>query len=241
MNRTIVFFLMLCTCLFANAQEVIVKEFKELSQDLAARTNEKLDANGNSCALVKVVIPKQDVQFEGWVIDQQYTPGEYWVYLPEGAPKLKIKHSDLTPLVYEFPENLLGKHTYQMILEVQEVQKHFAFFQVKGNIDDFILYIGSEKFVSKKGNLEVKLPNGTYDYTLAAKEDSYNQVTGSVTITDKDSYKKINCKFTYTNEYLAAKEHKKEKRKKVWSTIGAVGIGAAAVVGSQVLKSNKSQ
>ena len=63
----------------AISQEIAVKSFAELPQDLAARTQEKQDANGNACALVKVVMPIQDVTFEGWVVEQQYTPGEYWV------------------------------------------------------------------------------------------------------------------------------------------------------------------
>ena len=213
----------------AISQEIAVKSFAELPQDLAARTQEKQDANGNACALVKVVMPIQDVTFEGWVVEQQYTPGEYWVYMPEGTSKVKIKHKDLTPLVYEFSEKLVGKTTYQLVLEVNEVQKHFAFFQVKSNVKDCVLYIDNNRYEAKKGKIEVRLPNGTYDYVLTGNDGHYTPVKGTVNITDKDSYIKQNCKLEFTPEYLAERQRKKEKRNSFWSTLGAVGIGAVAV------------
>jgi len=190
MNRTIVFLLMLCTCLFANAQEVIIKEFKELSQDLAARTNEKLDANGNACALVKVVIPMQDVQFEGWVIDQQYTPGEYWVYLPEGAPKLKIKHSDLTPLVYEFPENLLGKHTYQMILGFPESNESLVKFMA--NVKNAQMDIAGQHLETETGSFDVRLPKGKYDYVISTTTPGFSSVSGQIIVDDVFKEERVN-------------------------------------------------
>lgn len=223
----------------AIGQEIAVKSFAELPQDLAARTQEKQDANGNACALVKVVMPVQDVTFEGWVVDQQYTPGEYWVYMPEGTSKVKIKHKDLMPLTYEFSEKLMSKTTYQLVLEVNEVQKHFAFFQIKSNVKDCVLYIDNNRYEAKSGKVEVRLPNGTYDYVLTGNDGRYTPVKGTVEITDKDTYQKQTCKLEYTAEYLAEKQRKKEKRNSIWSTIGALGIGAVAV-GASFLGGNKT-
>ena len=234
MKKVVIYFMVLMSSLVVSAQEITVKGFEELPNDLSARTKEMKDANGEACALIKVVIPKQDVTFEGWVIDQQYTPGEYWVYMPEGTPKVKIKHKELTPLQFEFPEKLIGKHTYTMVLEIKEDSRHYAYFRVKANVKDCELYIHNEKYTTSKGQFEVKLPDGSYDYTLIATKDCYKPIKGNVTIEETDTYKKLNCVFKYTDEYLAAKEQKKEKRKKVWGTIGAIGLGAAAIaVGSQ--------
>lgn len=216
------FFLLLFS-LSLMAQKINVKEFSDLPQDLAARVHEKQDVNGNACALVKVIIPVQDVVFEGWIIDQKYTPGEYWVYLPENTPKMTIKHNSVAPFQYEFPEKLEGKHTYRLILEIQEEQQHVAFFNVKANVNDFILYIGQDKVKSKKGVIEAKLANGTYYYSLVAKNDKYETIEDSVTITDEDTYKYVNCKFVLSDEYLAEKqerkERRKEKRRKIWEAI----------------------
>lgn len=223
----------------AISQEIAVKSFAELPQDLAARTQEKQDANGNACALVKVVMPIQDVTFEGWVVEQQYTPGEYWVYMPEGTSKVKIKHKDLTPLVYEFSEKLVGKTTYQLVLEVNEVQKHFAFFQVKSNVKDCILYVDNNRYEAKSGKVEVRLPNGTYDFVLTGNNDRYTPIKGTINITDKDNIVKQTCKLEYTAEYLAEKQRKKEKRKSFWSTLGTIGLGAVAV-GASLVSGNKT-
>ena len=220
--------------LLVNAQDIMVKEFTELPNDLAARTHEKLDANGNSCCLLKVILPKQDVIFEGWVIEQKYTPGEYWVYVPEGTTKIKIKHCELNPLQYEFPQKLESKHTYLLKLEIKEIQKHYAYFKVKCNVKDCILYISNQKFTTKKGLFEIKLSTGNHDYTLCAEDEKYEQLKGSVTITEMDTYKNLNATLKYTEQYIAEKNLKKEKRKKFWNTVGAIGVGAV-VVGSQVL------
>ncbi len=97
------------------AQEVVVKSFDYLQTDLTARTQEKLDANGNSCAVVKVDIPLEDVVFKGWVVETISTPGEYLVYMPEGATKITMQHKTLTPFTYEFEKPLTGKNTYRLV------------------------------------------------------------------------------------------------------------------------------
>lgn len=204
----------------AMGQEIAVTSFAELPQDLAARTQEKQDANGNACALVKVVLPLKDATFEGWVVEQQYTPGEYWVYMPEGATKVTVKHAEMPPTVYEFPDKLVGKTTYKLTLEVHENQKHYAFFKVKSNVKDCLLYIAGEQYEVKKGKVEVKLPSGTYDYVIKDKDDYYHPVSGTIDITDKDVYKTLNCQMEQTEEYkeyLAEKKEKKEKRKQFWN------------------------
>ena len=50
--KSVLLFLLLS--LDAIGQEVIVKSFENLQTDLTARTQERLDANGNPCAVVKV-------------------------------------------------------------------------------------------------------------------------------------------------------------------------------------------
>ncbi len=223
----------------AIGQEIAVKSFAELPQDLAARTQEKQDANGKACALIKVILPLKDATFEGWVVDQLYTPGEYWVYMPEGSTKVTVKHAEMPPTVYEFSEKLMGKTTYQLVLEVQEVQKHYAFFQIKSNVKDCILYVDNNRYEAKKGKVEVRLPNGTYDFVLTGNDERYIPIKGTVNITDKDNYIKHACKLEYTAEYLAEKQRKKEKRNSFWSTLGTLGLGAVAV-GASFLGGNKT-
>ena len=84
----ILFCLCFCFSAMSFAQEMKVLSFNSLPQDLSARTHPRTDLNGDPCALIKVQIPElNNITFEGWVIDQKYTPGEYLVYIPANTKK----------------------------------------------------------------------------------------------------------------------------------------------------------
>ena len=54
------------TALVSQAQNLKVESFRELSSDLTANTfgTSKEDQNGEICALIKVVAPEQDFNFD---------------------------------------------------------------------------------------------------------------------------------------------------------------------------------
>ena len=115
--------ILLCFPLFPitlYSQELKVKSFEETPNDLTARTQEKLDVNGNACAVVKVAIPLEDVFFKGWVIETISTPGEYIVYMPAGASKITIQHKSIVPFLYNFDVPIESKHTYKLVLEIKK-------------------------------------------------------------------------------------------------------------------------
>ncbi len=107
-------------CVSLNAQEIKVKSMELLLSDLSARTNPRMDANNEPCALVKVVIPSvEGMQFEGWVVGKvQYKPGEYQVYVPAGAKKIQFRHPDYAPGEIRFTLPIEGKCTYRVTLDV---------------------------------------------------------------------------------------------------------------------------
>ena len=114
----------LCFCLstIGLAQEMTVMSFNSLTQDLSARTHPRTDLNGEPCALIKVQIPElNNITFEGWVIDQTYTPGEYLVYVPANTKKIIVKHPNFLPLEYVFPEKIEGKVTYKMVIQLPQI------------------------------------------------------------------------------------------------------------------------
>ena len=53
--------------------------------------------------------------FKGWVVESVSTPGEYLVYMPEGATKITLQHNSITPYTYEFDKPLDGKQTYRLV------------------------------------------------------------------------------------------------------------------------------
>lgn len=66
------------------AQELIVKDFAHLQNDLSARAvkTKRVDTNGNLCALVKVEFAAPESKFDGYVIgDVVNENSTYWVYM----------------------------------------------------------------------------------------------------------------------------------------------------------------
>ena len=105
----------------AIAQELTVKSFKLAGSDLTAQTQPRKDLNNRNCALIKVGIGLQGVQFEGGIMGNvENKTGEYWVYMPQGNRQLKVKHTNYAPVMVTFAdygvEKLESNRTYELIV-----------------------------------------------------------------------------------------------------------------------------
>ena len=105
----------------ALAQELTVKSFKLAGSDLTAQTQPRKDLNDRNCALIKVGIGLQGVQFEGSIMGNvENKTGEYWVYMPQGIRQLKVKHANYAPVMVTFAdygvEKLESNRTYELIV-----------------------------------------------------------------------------------------------------------------------------
>ena len=114
MNKTLFLFLFFVLHVFEIcAQELTVKSFKVSDGDILARTAAtcRYDTNDKYCALIKVGITLDGVEFEcsGGVRDVVKKTGEYWVYLPQNNSKMRILHKDYTPLEINFYDYGIGK------------------------------------------------------------------------------------------------------------------------------------
>ena len=117
-------------CLFfvtvAEAQQISVQSFRKLENDLSARTEKRLDQNGDVCALVKVVAPEQGFYFDGdgnGIVAVERKIGEYWVYIPYGSRYLTVKHDKLGVLrAYAYPERIEKACVYEMVLTTGRVK-----------------------------------------------------------------------------------------------------------------------
>ncbi|WP_304407887.1 hypothetical protein [Bacteroides acidifaciens] len=102
MNR--IFLILLMVCLYTNseAQELVVKSFVCNETDISARTEKRLDFNGNPCALIKVeAIPVCD--FEGNIIGQVTKKhGAYWVYVTGNTKVIRISSDNFHPIDVRF-------------------------------------------------------------------------------------------------------------------------------------------
>lgn len=121
--KAFTFFVLLLFSISVCSQELHVKSFGIAENDLSAQIQSRKDLNDKNCALVKVGIGLQGVQFEGNVVGQVVNNvGEYWVYMPQGSRMLKVKHPYYPPIIVTFAnysmEKLESNRTYELMLTV---------------------------------------------------------------------------------------------------------------------------
>jgi len=105
----------------AIAQKLTVESFKLASSDLTAQTQPRKDLNNRNCALIKVGLGLQGVQFEGSIMGNvENKTGEYWVYMPQGNRMLKVKHANYAPVMVTFAdygvEKVESNRTYELVV-----------------------------------------------------------------------------------------------------------------------------
>lgn len=114
---------LLCS-LNSYSQELVVKSLMLNEGDLSARTEKRLDANGNQCALIKVEsIPV--CEFGGYVICKvEKKLGAYWVYVCAKNPVTRIlivSSDNFQPIEVEFTKyginTIEAGATYTMRIE----------------------------------------------------------------------------------------------------------------------------
>ena len=110
----------------ANAQQISVKSFRALPNDMDARQNfPEKDQNGDVCAIIKVVTTEKGFTFDIGTLGITKTEqkaSEIWVYLPHGAKRISIFHENLGQLRdYFFPEVILEGVSYELALTTDKV------------------------------------------------------------------------------------------------------------------------
>lgn len=99
----IILFLFLIPSSFA--QKLKVESFAISEGDLSAVTPARLDENDRNCALIKVGIALDGVQFEGNVMGNVIPKlGEYWVYMPQGSRQMKVLTQSFLPVMVTFAD-----------------------------------------------------------------------------------------------------------------------------------------
>ena len=126
LRHIILFFF--CFTLTLSAQELSVKSFRLLENDLTANTHATMvkDRNGEVAALIKVVTTEQGFAFDGGmtgiVLIKQGT-GEVWVYVPHGIKRINIQHQQFGVLRdYYFPVPIEKARTYELVLTTPKVE-----------------------------------------------------------------------------------------------------------------------
>ena len=126
MKQLLLFPILLLFCLFAQAQQIAVKSFRQLENDLDARAHyPKEDKNGEKAAIIKIVTTETGFEFDagsiGIVASVQKT-SEIWLYVPRGSKIVTIKHPKLGLLRnYAYPQSIGAGEVYEMVLVTGKV------------------------------------------------------------------------------------------------------------------------
>ena len=158
------------------AQELTVESFKLVSSDLSAQTKPRKDFNNRNCALIKVGLGLQGVQFEGNIIGNvENKTGEYWVYMPQGNSMIKVKHADYAPLMVSFADyginRLESNRTYVLSLlgsSQQQVQQYQTL-TIKYTPSSAIVLVDNKMLRGFNGMARTTLPIGQHSYIVACE------------------------------------------------------------------------
>ena len=189
------FFLLFAAISSALAQKLTVESFKLAGSDLTAQTQPRKDLNERNCALIKVGIGLQGVQFEGGIMGNvENKTGEYWVYMPQGNRMLKVKHANYAPVMVTFAdygvEKLESNRTYELTITasgnvVGPVDAGGNFYALTVLPKDAKVSIdGVLQSSSADGEYSAMLPYGSHTYKVEA--GGYISKSGSFTISNSD-------------------------------------------------------
>lgn len=177
MKRTIFILLVNLFCVLLQAQNINVKSFRMLDNDLTANTNGtyELDQNGEKAALIKVVTNQTGFSFDCGslgVVKTMQKPSEIWVYVPRGVRRITISHPTLGVLRdYDFPVSIEGARTYEMVLttdQVETIVKH----DVGGQY--LIMNVNPSSAIVKIDGVEVPVEEGVVTKLVTYGKHNYS-------------------------------------------------------------------
>jgi len=201
----LLFFLLFTASIFA--QNMAVKSFEKVANDMTARIDaKKIDQNGDVCAIIKVETTQTGFSWESdalGIVAAIPKVGEYWLYIPYGAKRLTIKHPILGILRdYSYPLPIEKATVYvltlvagKVITTVEETIES-QWLVIATEPADAAVYI-DEVFV-KAGTYQTKLKAGSYTYRIEAP--LYHTEAGKLEITD--SKKELNIKLKPAFGYI---------------------------------------
>ena len=169
----------------AIAQKLTVESFKLAQSDLTAQTQPRKDLNNKNCALIKVGLGLQGVQFEGSIMGSvENKTGEYLVYMPQGNRMLKVKHANYAPVMVTFAdygvEKLESNRTYELVVtasggaQAEQKQK----LTIRYTPSSATVLVDNKMVKGMNGVAQTTLPVGQHSYIVAC--DGYESEEGMV-------------------------------------------------------------
>ena len=209
MRKILLFILLLFAAISSTfAQELTVKSFKLATSDLTAQTQPRKDLNNHNCALIKVGLGLQGVQFEGSIVGNvENKTGEYWVYMPQGNRMLKVKHANYAPVMVNFAdygvEKVESNRTYELVVTasgwMQSEQKQEL--TIRYTPSSATVLVDNKMVKGTNGVAQTTLPVGQHSYIVFC--DGYDSEEGTVKLKASTP---SNLQITLSKEAMATQQ-----------------------------------
>lgn len=187
--RFIIGFILLTTAFLSmQGQNITVKSFEPVNENIEARTQPRNDKNGEPCAIIKVgIVGVEDLQFPDAVGDVKYGASEYVVYVPGGLKTLKYRNangklSGEVKLDSDYGIEIEKQRTYRLLLDTED---HFRAAVFSVNPPSAKLSVDNQnQTLDEKGMTTLKLQVGKHQYKIEAK--GYENTEGIFELTDDE-------------------------------------------------------
>ena len=175
--KTLFFVLLLLIPGLLEAQQLSVKSFQKLDNDLSARGSEgHMDQNRDKCAIIKVVTNEKGFVFEPdalGLVGSVQKIGEIWLYVPYGARRLTIRHAQLGVLRnYAYPERIEKACVYELVLTTGRTETivhetiGMDYLVIRTDPSDALVYIDDVYEAGTDGMVQKFLQWGSHNYRV---------------------------------------------------------------------------
>ncbi len=180
----------------ATAQQISVKSFRALPNDMDARQNYPIkDQNGEVCAIIKIVTLEKGFFFDIGSLGITKTDqkaGEIWLWIPHGAKRINISHTEFLPLRdFVFTETIQEGMSYELLLDCERTAQN----QILGEKEEVTMLIqtvppGANVFIDevllgKTPMLTPKIPIGEHVFRLS--KEKYATVSKTIILSKNES------------------------------------------------------
>ena len=120
MRRLLLFCFFAFVAVAMSAQNnLVIRDFKYQQYDQTANLKGTLkkDNNGRTAALLKIETNLDDLAFDGGsygIVTTEHKTGQWWVYVPERAQKITIRHPKFGACEFYYPSEIKAARTYSM-------------------------------------------------------------------------------------------------------------------------------
>ena len=182
-------FLLLSACLNGYSQELEIKSVSLQPSDKTAIQQPVLDSNGDTCALIKLKVNLQGLQFTNktqYVGDVKYVDGCYCLYKsPHLSRMISFQHPDYLPGQIDLSDygyrRLKGGKTYLAVLDapVKGITKSIVVLKVYP-LASSVIFDNNRIPLSESGVYEFPVIEGSHNYTI--EEPNHKTISGSVSV-----------------------------------------------------------